>query len=162
MTPVLAMFGISAALRAGTAVAAPLFNAANRVGLSLAFGVGGAALTLGAVAVALPHGIEAVAMAIAAVSLYTLLPFRAALGLVALRGWTWLGVLAPPALASLALWLSVAVLRPLVQGSFETAGARLLVHVAFGATAYIVVLALLSRRSVQDFVELLQRVRADH
>jgi O-antigen/teichoic acid export membrane protein len=161
MTPVLAMFGLSAALRAGTAVAAPLFNATNRVGLSLAFGVGGAALTLGAVALALPHGIEAVAMAIAAVSLYTLLPFRAALGLVGLHGWAWLRVLAPPALASLAMWLSVAALRPLVHGPFESAGARLLVHVALAAAVYAVVLALLSRRSVQDFVELLQRFRAD-
>ena len=44
--------------RGSTAVVSPLFNARNRVGLSLRYSMVGTALLAAAVAVALPHGVE--------------------------------------------------------------------------------------------------------
>ena len=84
MIPVMATFGLSAALRASTAIASSLFNANDRVGLAFRYNVWSMLLTIGGVLLAMPHGIEAVAAAVALTSLYALVPYRAALRLIGL------------------------------------------------------------------------------
>lgn len=143
MAPLLALFGLSAALRASTAIATPIFNAKNRVGLSLCYN---AALTVGlaiVVVVALPYGIGTVTAAVAAHSLLSLLVCHAAFRLIGL-GWSHLGgVLCPPAVAGAVLWLATDGLRALSW--VDTAGLRLLIQALTGAAIYAVALMALSR-----------------
>ena len=150
MIPVMAMFGLSAALRAGTAIAAPLFNASNRVGLAFRYNLIGAVLTVGGVVLALPHGVEAVAIAVAATSLYSLVSFRAAFSLIGLGLRQMAQVLGPPALAASVMWLATSGLQQLSTGWSLHTSVLLLLHVVFGAAVYLSTLHLMSRQYFQD------------
>lgn len=149
MIPVMAMFGLAAALRASTAIGSPLFNANNRVGLAFRYNVIATVLLIGGVLVAMPYGIGAVAAAVAVTSLYSVVVLRAAFGLIGLGFRHVLAVLGAPAVASCAMWLFTLGLRQLHWHALP--GALLLVHVLAGATVYLVALHLLSRQYLQDF-----------
>lgn len=154
MAPVMGIFGLSAALRATVATATPLFNATNRVGLSFRYNLFGMVLTVLAVALALPHGVEGVAIAVALSSLYPFVVFRVALGLIGLGVRHMLLMVGPAALASSVMWLAVEALRPFVSLSGLHPGWRLLGQSAAGAAVYLLVLHLVSRQYLQDFREL--------
>jgi PST family polysaccharide transporter len=154
MTPVVAMLGLSAALRASTAIASSLFNANNRVGLAFRYNVVGSLLTIGGVLAALPYGIEAVATAVALSSLYALVTFRAALALLGLGFRHLAQVLAPPLAAALIMWLGITGLRQL---AWTTAPALMLgAHVAAGALLYLTALLLLAPQFGHDFRDALR------
>ena len=68
MIPIMSMFGLSAALKASMAIATPLFNAHNRVGLALKYNVVSSLLVVAAIWLTLPYGIEAVAQGLVLVS----------------------------------------------------------------------------------------------
>jgi PST family polysaccharide transporter len=138
MVPVMAMFGLSAALRASAAIASSLFNANDRVGLAFRYNVWSTVLLIGAVLLAMPYGIEAVAAAVALVSLYALVVFRAALRLIGLGVRDLARLLVAPVLASLVMWLATLGLRVLDAG--RAPALLLLVHVLAGAAVYLVVL----------------------
>lgn len=154
MTPVIAMFGLSAALRAATATSTPLFNASNRVGLAFRYNLFGTILMVGGIALALPYGVEGVALAMAVSSLYSLVTFRVGLGLTGLGTRHMLQILGPPALASLAMWAAVAAGRPFVGQWSTYPGLVLPVQVVAGALIYLTALHLISRQYLQDFREL--------
>lgn len=149
MIPVMAMFGLGAALRASTAIASPLFNANDRVGLALRYNVVATALLVAAVLVARPYGIEAVATGAALVSVYSVVVLRAAFALIGLRTRHVLAVLGAPALASAAMWLATLGVQQWQAASRP--GAMLLLQVAAGAVVYLIALHLLSRQYLQDF-----------
>lgn len=149
MIPVMSMFGLAAALRASTAIASPLFNANDRVGLAFRYNVIATGLLIGAVLVAIPYGIDAVAVGVALISLYSLVVLRAAFALIGLRTRDVAAVLGAPALASAVMWLATFALR---QWHWGTApGIALLGHVAAGAAVYLLGLHLLSRQYLRDF-----------
>jgi len=149
MIPVMAMFGISAALRAATAIGSPLFNANNKVGLALRYNSIGTALLIGGVLLAMPYGIEAVAASVALTSLYSLVSFRAAFGLIGLGMRDVLNVLARPMVAATAMWLLTEAFR---QWQLDLPVAGLLaIQVALGAAVYTLTLHLLSRQYWLDF-----------
>lgn len=151
MIPVMSMFGLSAALRAGTAISAPLFYATDRVALAMKYNAIGTLLTVAGVLVAMPHGLEAVALAVALASLYTLVGFVVAFSLIELRWRSVLQVLGPPFAASLVMWVATALLRRLDW--VATPGVLLLGHVAVGAVVYLACLHLLSRQYLQDVLQ---------
>ena len=148
MIPVMAFFGLSAALRAATAIASPLFNANDRVGLALRYNAIGAALLIGGVLLAMPYGLEMVAAAVAVVSLYSLVSFRAAFGLIGLGLRDMTQVLAPPLLSGVVMGLFTVASRQLAW-SHEPA-VLLPVHVVVGAFVYLSTLHLISGRYMQD------------
>lgn len=151
MIPVMAMFGLSAALRASTAIASPLFNANNRVGLALRYNAVGTVLLVVGVLVAMPYGIGVVASAVALVSLYALVSLRAAFALIGLRMRDVGAVLGAPATAAAGMWLATEALR---QGAWHATPAVLLLgHVLAGAAVYLALLHLLSRQYLRDFRE---------
>ncbi len=157
MVPVMSLFGLSAALRASTAIASPLFNASNRVGLALRYNVVATLLLILAVLLTMPMGIGAVAAGVALSSLYSLLSLRAAFGLIGL-GWQALrDTLAAPALASALFWLGTWGLRELRWT--ERSGLMLLAHVGFGAAIYLMALHLLDRRYWHEFKQALAQLR---
>ncbi len=161
MTPVIAMFGLSAALRASTAIASPLFNASDRVGLAFRYNLIGAGLLIGGVFVALPWGIEGVAMAVALASAYSLFVFHAAFRLMGLTWRDVTAVLGPPAMAAAVMWAVTLGLRQTQWSAFpavELAG-----HVLAGAVVYLACLLLMSRRiwaDVQAVLGVLRPARA--
>lgn len=158
MVPVMAMFGLSAALRAGTAIGSPLFNARDRVGLALRYNSVGTLLTIGAVLVAMPHGIEAVAGAVALTSLYALVALRAALGLVGLGLRHIAQMLGAPLAASLVMWAVTAASRNLEWT--RAPASMLLTHVAAGAVVYVATLQVIAPqfgRDIRDALRLLLR-----
>ena len=151
MIPVMSMFGLSAALRAGTAFSAPLFYATDRGALAMKYNAIGTVLTVAGVLVAMPHGLEAVALAVALASLYTLVGFVVAFSLIELRWRSVLQVLGPPFLASLVMWVATALLRRIDWVAAPSV--LLLGHVAVGAVVYLVGLHLLSRQYLQDVLQ---------
>lgn len=157
MVPVMGMFGLSAALRASTAIATPLFNANNRVSLALKYNVVGTAMMMIGIWLALPYGLETVATTVAGITLYNLLPFRAALGLIGLKGRHVGQILGPPFLASFLLWLCIAILRPYSFSWLANPGAVLALHVFVGGAVYLIALHMLSRQYLVDFKDAIGR-----
>lgn len=158
MVPVMSMFGLSAALRAATAIATPLFNANNRISLALKYNVVGTAMMMIGIWLALPYGLETVATTVAGITLYNLLPFRAALGLIGLKSRHVGHILGPPFLASFLLWLFIAVLRPYSFSWFSNPGAVLALHVFAGGAVYLIALHMLSGQYFADFKDAIRRL----
>jgi O-antigen/teichoic acid export membrane protein len=148
MIPVMAVFGFSAALRASTAISLPLFNASNRVGLAFRYNMVSTGLLIGGVLLAMPYGIEAVSVAMAISSLYSLANLRAAFMLIGLGTRHVVRMLAPPATAAGMMWLATWGLRQLLQ--LPHPGAQLAFQVLLGAMVYLLVLHLLSRAYLED------------
>ncbi|MEO8417797.1 MAG: lipopolysaccharide biosynthesis protein [Methylophilaceae bacterium] len=158
MIPVLKLLGVSTALKGSTAIATPLFNAANRVGLSLRYNIIGSIIVVLSVVAASPWGIEAVAGAITLSALYSLLNYRVGLGLIGL-GWSsvW-SMLAPPMLASASMWVVIEVARALLTGHLA-GGVGLVSYIALGAIVYPVALVLISPIILGDFKVVLAKIR---
>lgn len=158
MIPVMTMFGISAAVKAGTAIASPVFNANDRVALSLKYNVLGTILMVSGVLLTLEHGVDAVATAVAVTSLYSLVTFRVGMKLV---GMTWhqtLQMLVPPFAAATVMWLTIATVRVFSSALTSHAAFLLAIHVVIGALVYALTLHLLSRHYYQDFKELFRKL----
>jgi PST family polysaccharide transporter len=159
MIPVLSVFGLVAAIKASTAITAPLFNACNRVGLAFKYNLLNTTMTITAVWFAVPHGIEAVAWAMLLVAPFSVVAFRAALGLIGLDlSHVW-HILGSPALASAAMWVGIAAGREITYELTSNPSALLALHVVLGALTYSMVLHLLSRRYATDFRDVLVRLR---
>jgi O-antigen/teichoic acid export membrane protein len=156
MIPVMSMFGLSAALRASTAISSPLFNASNRVGLALRYNVVGTILSVVGVVLAMPYGVNVVAMTVAATSLYALVGFRAGFALIGLGARDMAQVLGLPALAALVMWLATFALRQVSAAWGFNIGVMLLLHVTVGGFVYLVTLHLLSRQYLQDVRQAVQ------
>ncbi len=151
MIPLMTILGLSAAIRAATVIASPLFYASDRVGLAFRYNLVGTVLLVTGVMLALPHGIDAVAIAVAVASLYSLVRFHAGLALIGLGLRHMAQVLGPPTLAALVMWLAIAGLRQVSVGWSTNPGVLLPLHVAAGAVIYLVTLHLISRDYLQDF-----------
>lgn len=149
MVPVMTMFGLSAALRASSAIASSLFNANDRVGLAFRYNVWSTVLLIAGVLLSMPYGIEAVAATVAVTSLYALVAFRAALRLIGLGTRALFGLLAAPTAASLLMWLAIGALRRLHWDAGP--GALLLAQVLAGAAVYLFTLLLLAPQYLRDF-----------
>ena len=145
MTGVMSLFGISAALRAATALAAPLFNACNRVGLAFRYNLISSTLMVGAVLWAMPYGVERVAQAVMLTSLYALVSFRAGLALIGLRSRHIVQILGAPALAASVMWLLTLGLREMALPWHGPLSLQLAWQVGAGALVYLATLHALSR-----------------
>ena len=157
MIPVLSMFGLSAAIRGSTAIASPLFNSRDRVGLSFRYNLVGTFITVVAIVIALPYGINAVTGAVALSSLYTLVSFRVGIGLIGLRTRHVMVILGPPTLAATVMWLAILAIRSYSVDAFDVPVLLLAVHVLFGVVVYIVALHAISRTYFADFLDLGKR-----
>lgn len=158
MIPVMGMFGLSAALKASMAIATPLFNATNHVGLAVKYNVIGTALMVVALWAAMPYGINMVAMAMVGVSLYSFVPFRVALGLIGM-GWRHVAqLLLFPALAAFAMWVIIFLVRPYSESWSNHPSGLLVMHVGMGAVVYTMTLHLLSRQYLADFRSIITKL----
>lgn len=108
MIPILSLLGISAALRGSTAIGSSLFNSQNRVPLAFRYNIIYTALLLCSILFAMPYGLNVVALAIAANSLFSVFVFRVALGLIGLGTSHLLHILARPFIAALLMWAAIA------------------------------------------------------
>ncbi len=151
MIPVMSMFGLSASLRAATAIASPLFNASDRVGLALRYNLAGTVLTVAGIMLAVPYGVQTVAVAAAITSLYSLVSFRAGFLLIGLSTRHMAQVLGPPTVAALIMWLATAGLHQLIEAWRMHTSLLLLLQVVAGSAIYLAALHLLSRVYWQDF-----------
>jgi len=156
MTFILQMFGLSAGFRAVAAVSTSLFHACDRVGLSLRYNVVGTIIMIVTVVLAVPYGVNAVAAAMAAASLYWLITFRIGISLVGLRTKDALVILGPATAASAAMWLSIAAARGSMHEWLGTNWV-LLPQVLVGAVVYVVLLSVLAPTCVRDYLMLMQR-----
>lgn len=159
MVPVMSLFGISASLRAATASGSPLFNASDKVNLAFKYNLIGTGLTIAAVAFALPFGVNAVAMAVAAATLYSLVVFRIALGLIGLGSRAMWQILGLPLVAAGVMWLTIYGVRLGLGHWILSLGTRFVAHVLGGALVYLIALNLLSPTYRHDAVALYDRLR---
>ena len=162
MVPVMTMFGLSAAMRASTAIASPLFNANDRVGLGFKYNVIGTIILMAAVLVTMPSGIETVAAGVAVASIYPLVSMRAAFALIGLRTVDMMSVLAPVVAAAALMWL-VTWVAPMIAGSLGyrldgmSTALRLLLQVVLGAVVYICAVYCLSQPLRNDLRAVVQQ-----
>jgi O-antigen/teichoic acid export membrane protein len=150
MVPLVVLFGISAALRGSTAIASPLLNASNRVGLTLKYNAINTVLMVVGVVVALPYGVNAVAAAVAFASLYPLVTYRVGIGVIGLNAGHMLRILVPPVAASGLMWAAIAGLRQAVGSPGDRLALQLVLYVAAGSVVYVLSLALISRQHLRD------------
>lgn len=160
MTPVLTWLGFSAAIRGSTAISRPLFNSQNRPGLSLRYNLIATILLVAAVTLSLPHGIETVALAIAATSIYSVVILRVALGLIDLGGMALWRILGAPALGAGCMWVAIWLLRSTTYIPDLPDPARLFALVATGALVYPVALVLISPEYKNDLLTLTKFFKA--
>jgi len=152
MIPIMSMFGLSAAIRASTAIASPLFNATDQVSLALRYNAFGTALFIGAVMLAMPLGIDAVAIAVVLSSLYALVSFRAAFALIGLTGRHIGQVLGIPTLAALVMWLATTFgFQPIGNAISTHTSLQLLFQVSAGGVTYLAILHVFSGQYLIDF-----------
>jgi O-antigen/teichoic acid export membrane protein len=150
MIPVLALLGIGVALKASTAVAGPIMNSMDRVGLALRYNSIGTAITLVGIALVLQMGIVAVAGVVTLMSTYWLVAFRVAFGLVGLRGIDVLRTLGPSFAASGAMLGLLELGRQHWGGWLNSPWERLLVGMVLGTGIYLTLLLILSPGYLQD------------
>jgi PST family polysaccharide transporter len=158
MIPLLSMFGLSAAIKASTAIATPIINSHDRVAAALRYQVISCFIVVGSILVALPFGLHALAAAVVVSSFYSLAPFWFALRLLGLgmrAGWQMLG---GPFLASLCFWSVIELARPFTATVLDV-GPLLVLHVTVAALIYLAVLHLISRQYLTDLRELVLRWR---
>lgn len=156
MILILSLLGISAALRGSTAIGSSLFNSQNRVPLAFRYNIIYTALLLCSILFAMPYGLNVVALAIAANSLFSVFVFRVALGLIGLGT----SFAAHPGASFHCRSADVGCNRFLRNLPILTAlhpGMHLGALIACGAISYASVLHLLSRQYLQDFTELAAR-----
>jgi PST family polysaccharide transporter len=152
------MLGISAALRASTAISYPLFNSQNRVKLSFYYNIFGTILLVISILVSLPFGLEVVAGAISANALFSVILFWASLRLIGLGLRAVLHVLLRPVIASLLMWSAIFFLRSQVQADALNIVLHLFLMIACGATVYCITLIALSRQYLQEFIALANKL----
>lgn len=159
MIPLLTMSGITAAIKASLAIASPVINANNRVAQGLRYEIIGTVITVGAILLAIPHGIVAVATAIVVGSLYGLIPYRFGLSLLGM-GWldAW-RMLGPPFVASFSFWGIISLVRTQTVNHVSHPALALLVHSLLATLIYVCLLFLLSRSYWQDLVYLVEKLR---
>lgn len=158
----LAMLGVSAAVRASTAIATAVINAQDKVSAAFKYQAIGSLLMVAGIAVALPYGLTGVAVAQMLVAFYSLAPFGYALRLVGLRWGAALQILGPPALACLAFVACVLLLRPITSSALQSPAWLLLAHVVTAAFVYLIALHLASRQYFADFRDIIGRLAAKH
>ena len=158
MIPVLSMFGLSAAIRGSTAIASPLFNSRDRVGLSFRFNLVGTIIMVAMIVIALPYGIIAVTGAVALSTLYTLVSFRVGIGLIGLRTRHVMVILGPPTLAAMVMWLAIIAIRTYSVDLFDAPVLVLGLHILFGMVVYAIALHAISRTYFTDFLDLGKRL----
>jgi len=111
MIPALQMLALASIPRASAAIATPIFNSQNRVGLAFQYNTVGTLIMIMGVTLTIPYGIGAVAKAIAFSSLYMLVMLRVAFRLIGLNSSTLLSVFFAPAVASSLMAVSIFALR---------------------------------------------------
>lgn len=158
MVPVMQLFGLSASIRAATAIASPLFGANDRVALSFRYNLIGTGITAAAVLVGTQWGVEGVALAVALSTCYSLVGMYAAFRLIDLGLSDMLRVLLPPYCCAIVMWLGTwCVFSSGPVSSWLEASAaptQLALRVLFGGALYVCALLAVSAELRQELLNL--------
>lgn len=144
MIPILKLLGFSTAVRASSAIATPIYNSMNKVGLALRYNALGTAIMVISAILAIPYGINAVAAMIALTSLYSLIVLNISLRLVNLNTADQLRIIASPAACAGIMWVSVVAARSLMYEKPWSDAVTLIALSALGAAIYTFLLLLTS------------------
>lgn len=159
MAPVVSALGLGIAVKASTAVGNPILNALNRVGLAFKQNLIGTALSFVGILLAVNHGIAFVGVAIAVISSYWFVAFVLAFRLIGVGMsdlWT---VIAPPFVASGAMWGAIYEARGFVEGWIDGIFLRLVSMAVFGAVVYASLLLLSSPTYLAETQSFYRRFR---
>lgn len=166
MIPVVKFLGVSIAIKGCTALATPIFNSQNRVGLGLRHNIIGTIIIIVFISIASSYSIETVALAVVLATLYAVVIYWRALGLIGL-GWRALGsMILPPALAAGVMWGTIELSRLylidwlLALGYwFPGIGFSLAWHVFLGVLVYPLFLILIAPSILNDVKSVVQKFR---
>lgn len=150
MIPILSMLGISAAVRASTAIASPVINSMNHVNTALKYQIVSTVLLVTGIIVALPFGLMAVATAQAIVVFYSLVPFRFALRLLGLGIPAMWQTLGPPTIASIVAAIAISAIRPFSLKLISYPAGVLLLHGIIAVPIYLLCAIILSKQYIID------------
>ena len=133
----LQLISISAAIRAACAMASPIFNSANRVGLSFRVGIAATLFTVVAILIGQHWGLAGVAAGVLVSSVFAIVGYRIALRIVGFRSSATRQILLGPILASIAMCGIVHMVRETMLSAELAAGPRLALLVGVGVFAYM-------------------------
>jgi O-antigen/teichoic acid export membrane protein len=160
MIPVLQLLALSAIPKASGAVAAPIFNATNRVATALRYNAIGTALMAAGVITAVHYGIIAVAASMLLTSLYTLFMLHVAFRAIGLRLVALRAVLLAPTIASATMCTYVFIMKRLDVIADAGTPILLLFYTISGAIVYAVCIVILSSEARSDMFSVLWQLRS--
>jgi len=159
MIPILQIVSAGAGIRAATTVGSPIYNATNRVGLSLRLNTLFTILMVSSIAVGSRWGTIGVAYALLFGAGLSLVMFRIALGLIDLRTSDLLSILGAPLAAAAIMAAAVTLLRPIIEDILPGLALRFAFLVIAGVAIYAGVMLAIGRDYVAAVLEAIKLFR---
>lgn len=159
MIPILQVISIATGLGAAASVGTPIFNATNRVGLSFKLFLISTGLSIAFILFGSQWGLMGVAWSRLALAAVGLVMFRISLGLVKMRARHMWQILGTPFIASGSMWFLLGFARKWVQGLVVGSTAQLGCLIVIGIVYYVGASLIISRRHVDDAIEVFAKLR---
>jgi PST family polysaccharide transporter len=140
----LQLISVSASIRAACAIASPIFNSINRVGLSFRLGIAGTVFTMISVAIGGIWGLVGVAAGVMVSSAFGVVAYAMALRCAGFGAYTLLRILSGPLIAALLMWVQVDILKR-VLGTTLSPTMLLAVLIGGGVVCYAMNVLLFAR-----------------
>ena len=160
MIALLEIIAPAAGLRAATTVSRPVFQAMNRVELSLKLSLASTLLLAFLLIAASPWGLQGFALAYAANSLFMLVILAVSARLVGIGIRELCGALAPPLVAAMLMYAAVIAMRWQIEAADLGAGWRFVVFTLTGIFVYCLGISLIARRHLGDVRDVISRILA--
>lgn len=157
MVPILKIISVGAGLRAATTIGIPIFNATNRLGLSFRLYLANTIICLGAIVVGSLWGLTGAAYAVLFGTGVALVFFRISIGLVGMDTRDLGRILGAPTVASVLMFVAVAVVRVPVLALTDSIALHMIILVTAGVAAYVFSILLIAPAYLGDLRDLLTK-----
>lgn len=158
MIPILKTFGVGAAVKGSTAISTSLFNSQNKVSLGLKHNVIGCLMLVVSIFVAIPYGIDTVALAVAVSSFYGIVMLYASFSLIGLGIRHVIVILGIPFFCSSMMWLAIYFLRDFYSKMALNIPLNLFLLILSGALVYCCLLVIVSPSYINDVKRVLHGI----
>lgn len=159
MIPILQIISAGSGIRAASTMASPIFNATDRVGLSLRLNIISTVVFVASIAIGNHWGLVGVAYGLLLNAAISIVMFRIALGLIELSTKHLWAMMGWPLLASAAMFAVIAIVRPLMPEAISGVANRLVVLVVTGVGVYSALIFIFARSHLFDMLTALSHLK---
>ena len=160
MIALLKIIAPAAGLRAATTISRPVFQAANRVDLSLKLNLVSTLVLALLLIVVIPWGLQGFAVAYVVNSVFSLIMLSVSAKLVSIGARELAYMLAPPIVAALIMLMAVIGVRNMIEHMVFDVFAQFVILTLVGALAYCLCIFLIARRHWGDVRDVISRILA--